>query len=335
MRKLFVLFSVLMIAGLLLVACAPKEAVVEEPVVEEPVVEEPVVEEEPLKIIYVGVDTVSPYQMVNQQGIAAKAEELGIDVTYMNPASNSDLESQLQLMDAAMLEEPDIILLVPVDSAGIGEAVQAAQDAGIVVITIGIESVSVPADAHVATDSVATSYQAGLAMCEALGNTGKVLMVLGNPIHAPTQLRADGFKAALAETCPDVEIVGEQVANWSPEEAQTVVINTITANPDLAGVYCENDTMGQGAMAALEQLGNTDVKLVTFDCMQVMVEAVRDGRAYADACQMPFYEGQVAVETGIAILNGETVDYFVDAGTFVVKQDNAAQFLIDYEGMLP
>ena len=44
---------------------------------------------------------------------------------------------------------------------------------------------------------------------------------------------------------------------------------------------------------------------------------------------------QVALETGIQILQGETLDYFVDAGTFVVKQDNAAQFLIDFEGMLP
>ena len=96
------------------------------------------------------------------------------------------------------------------------------------------------------------------------------------------------------------------------------MINTITAHDDLAGVYTENDTMGQGAMAALEQLGRSDIKLVTFDCMQVMVEAVRDGKSYADACQMPFYEGEVALETAIKILQGEEVPYFVDAGTFLV-----------------
>ena len=58
-------------------------------------------------------------------------------------------------------------------------------------------------------------------MCDVLGGKGKILIVLGNPIHAPTQLRLDEFKNAVAEKCPDLEIVGEQVANWKPEEAQT------------------------------------------------------------------------------------------------------------------
>jgi ribose transport system substrate-binding protein len=358
MRKIYALFSVLLILGMLLTACdtqtveAPpeepkeaeeaeaEEAEAEEAEAEEAEEEEAAAEEEfdvaSLKVYYVGVDTVSPYQMVNQAGIADKAEELGItDITYSNPPTNQDLEAQLQLMDAAILDEPDIILLVPVDSAGIGQAVQQAMDAGIAVVTIGIESVSVPPHAHVATDSINTSYEAGKAMCDAIDGDGKILIVLGNPIHAPTELRKVGFKNAIEENCPDVEIVGEQVANWTPEEAQTVVINTITAHPDLEGVYTENDTMGQGALAALEQLDRLDVMLVTYDCMQVMVEAVRDGKSYADACQMPFYEGQVALETGISIAKGEEVPEFVDAGTFVVKQENAEQFLVDFEGMLP
>ena len=57
-------------------------------------------------------------------------------------------------MDATILEKPDIILLVPVDSAAIGPSVQKALDAGIVVVTVGIESVAVKPNAHVATDSV-------------------------------------------------------------------------------------------------------------------------------------------------------------------------------------
>jgi ribose transport system substrate-binding protein len=327
MRKWLFALSLLLVGSMLLTACGTTTGGGEE------TGEFDVTK---LKVIYVGVDTVSPYQKVNQEGIADEATTLGIsDVSYVNPPTNQDLEAQLQLMDAAILEEPDIILLVPVDSAAIGTAVQKAQEAGIVVVTIGIESVSIPGDAHVATDSVNTSYEAGKAMCEALGGEGKILIVLGNPIHAPTQLREEGFVDAIDEICPDVEIVGEQVANWAPEEAQTVVINTITAHPDLAGVYCENDTMGQGALAALEQLDRMDIKLVTYDCMQVMVEAVRDGKVYADACQMPFYEGQVALQTAISILKGEEVPYFVDAGTFVVKEDNAAQFLVDFAGMLP
>jgi ribose transport system substrate-binding protein len=222
-----------------------------------------------------------------------------------------------------------------VDSAAIGPEVQKAKDAGIKVVAIGINSIQVPPDVFVATDSVNTSYKAGETMCTAIGDKGKILIVLGNPIHDATQLRQQGFLKAITEKCPNVEIVGTQVANWKPEEAQTVVINTLNAQPDLAGVYTENDTMGQGAMAALQQLNNTTVKLVTYDCMQVMVEAVRDGKSYADICQMPFYEGQKAVDAAVSLLKGETVAPVIDAGTFIVLKDNAPQFLIDFKGMLP
>jgi len=289
-----------------------------------------------VKLIYVGVSAVAPYQKTNKAGIADEAARLGItDVKYVDPPNDNDLETQIQLMDAAILEKPDAILLVPVDSAAIGPEVQKAKDAGIFVVAIGINSVQVPPDAFVATDSVNTSYTAGETMCTALGGKGNILVVLGNPIHAPTQLREEGFMNAISQKCPDVKVVGRQVANWKPEEAQTVVINTLNAYPDLAGIYTENDTMGQGAMAALQQLNNTTVKLITYDCMQVMVEAVRDGNSYADVCQMPFYEGQKAVDAAVALIKGEKVDAVIDAGTFVVLKENAVKFLKDFAGMLP
>jgi ribose transport system substrate-binding protein len=353
MRKLSVVVSLILALSMLLSACqaattpAPTQVPPAAPTTEMPGVTSvppttvpptvaPAFDATKLKLIYVGVSAVAPYQKTNQAGIASEAAKLGItNVKYVNPPNDNDLDVQIQLMDAAILEKPDAILLVPVDSAAIGPEVKKAQDAGIKVIAIGINSIQVPPDVFVATDSVNTSYKAGETMCNAIGGKGNILIVLGNPIHAPTQLREQGFLKAITEKCPGVIIVGTQVANWKPEEAQTVVINTLNAQPDLAGIYTENDTMGQGAMAALQQLNNTTVKLVTYDCMQVMVEAVRDGKSYADICQMPFYEGQKAVDAAVSLLKGETVAPVIDAGTFVVLKENAPQFLIDFKGMLP
>jgi len=331
-----------MIAGMLLVACQPAApattaapAATTVPATAAPTVA-PTFDVTKVKLIYVGVSAVAPYQKTNKAGIADEAKKLGItDVTYQDPPSDNDLEAQIGLMDAAILAKPDAILLVPVDSAAIGPEVKKAQDAGIKVVAIGINSIQVPPDAFVATDSVNTSYKAGETMCTALNNTGNILVILGNPIHDATQLREKGFNQALADKCPNVKVVARTVANWKPEEAQTAVINALNANPDLVGVYSENDTMGQGAMAALQQLGNTKVKLVTYDCMQVMVEAVRDGKSYADICQMPFYEGQKAVDAAVSLVEGKATDKVIDAGTFVVMKDNATQFLKDFAGMLP
>lgn len=344
MRKLSVVFSLVLALSVVLSACqaatpaptqAPPAEVPTKAATEAPTAE-PVFDVTAVKLIYVGVSAVAPYQKTNMAGIADQAAKLGItDIKFVNPPSDNDLDVQIQLMQAAILEQPDAILLVPVDSAAIGPTVQMAKDAGIYVVAIGINSIQVPPDVFVATDSVNTSYTAGETMCTALGGTGKILVILGNPIHDVTQLREQGFMAALAANCPNVEVVGRQTANWKPEEAQTLVINTLNAHPDLTAIYSENDTMGQGAMAALQQLGNTTVKLITYDCMQVMVEAIRDGNSYADVCQMPFYEGQKAVDAAVSLIKGEAVEPVIDAGTFVVFKENAAQFLIDFAGMLP
>jgi len=337
MRKFSLVFSLVLALSMILAACqAATQAPTKAPVATEAPTSVPAFDPTKLKLAYVGISSVSPYQKTNQAGIADEAKKLGItDVKYVNPPNDNDLDTQIQLMDATILEKPDAILLVPVDSAAIGPEVQKAKDAGIKVVTIGINSVQVPPDAFVATDSVNTSYKAGETMCTATGGKGNILVILGNPIHDVTQLREQGFMKALAEKCPDLKVVARQSANWKPEEAQTLVINTLNANPDLAAIYSENDTMGQGAMAALQQLNNTAVKLITYDCMQVMVEAVRDGNSYADICQMPFYEGQKAVDAAVGLVKGDKVDPVIDAGTFVVLKDNAAQFLKDFAGMLP
>ena len=343
MRKLSISLGIIMIFGMLLTACQPAApAATVAPATQPPAAVTvaptvaPTFDVTKIKLIYIGVSASAPYQMTNKAGIADEAKKLGItDITYQDPPTDNDLDIQISLMDAAILAKPDAILLVPVDSAGIGPEVQKAKDAGIKVVAIGINSIQVPPDAFVATDSVNTSYKAGQTLCTALNNTGKILVILGNPIHDATQLREQGFNAAIAAECPNVKVVARTVANWKPEEAQTAVINALNANPDLAGVYSENDTMGQGAMAALQQLNNTTVKLVTYDCMQVMVEAVRDGKSYADVCQMPFYEGQKAVDAAVSLVEGKATDKVIDAGTFVVLKDNAAQFLVDFKGMLP
>ena len=62
-------------------------------------------------------------------------------------------------------------------------------------------------------------------LSEALGGTGKVILVRGANSNSVGNARADGFEAGLAE---DIELVGEQQGDWSNAVAKQVAENKIS-----------------------------------------------------------------------------------------------------------
>ena len=50
--------------------------------------------------------------------------------------------------------------------------------------------------------------------------------------------------------------------------------------------------------------------------------------------QSPYNEGYTAVETCVAVLNGESVDEVIDTGSDVITEENAQEHLDELKGYL-
>jgi ribose transport system substrate-binding protein len=137
---------------------------------------------------------------------------------------------------------------------------------------------------------------------------GKVAILLGSPGNNVTTLRTSGFKDQMAKIAPDIQIVFEQTGNFAREEGQKVTEQLLQSNPDINGIYGENDEMALGAITALKGAGKKagDVKVVSIDGTKGAVQAIVDGWASAVVESNPRF-GPLAFATATKFLNGEPV----------------------------
>jgi ABC-type sugar transport system substrate-binding protein len=134
-RLIFSVLSLIILGAVVLSACAPAAPAEEAPVVEEAaeeeVVEEEVVEEEAapemieIALIIKATDS-GFWQAAIKGGEAFGADNDNVNVTIYGPASESDSDEQLAILETVILSEVDAIVI----ASNLGEgAVAALKDA--------------------------------------------------------------------------------------------------------------------------------------------------------------------------------------------------------------
>ena len=74
------------------------------------------------------------YWQAVKKGVEQKAAELGVEVNFVGPASESDIKDQVAMFDNALNSNPKAIGLAALDTSSVTEQLQSAKDSGIPVI---------------------------------------------------------------------------------------------------------------------------------------------------------------------------------------------------------
>lgn len=264
--------------------------------------------------------TNNPFFVDLQEGVIAAAEEIGATVQVVD--AQDDASAQLNGMDDLITQGVDIILINPVDSDAVVPAIEAANEAGIPVITIDRSANGGEVVTLVASNNIEGGEMAANFIIEQLGENAKVIQLEGVPGASAANERGEGF-ANGAEG--KLEILASQTANFNRAEGLTVMENLLQAHPDVQAVFAQNDEMALGAIEAIEAAGLEDIIVVGFDGNDDGLQAVRDGRLTATIAQQPFEMGRIAVEAAIAHLNGEEVEASVSSPLSLLTIDNIDQ----------
>lgn len=144
---------------------------------------------------------------------------------------------------------------------------------------------------HTSPDDSVNGYLIAKALFDYMGGEGKIFVCQGMLGNSAATGRYEGLQKALAEY-PNIEVVGDDTANWLPDEAMTLVETWLTQHPDVKGVWCANDNMATGALKALDNAGlKGKVGVVGIDANTDIVEAVRDGYAVATVSSNGYVQG--------------------------------------------
>lgn len=258
----------------------------------------------------------NPFFVDLEAGAKEKADELG--ATLITLDSQDDSAKEMSNMEDLINQEVDLILINPTDSDAVQSAVEAANAAGIPVITLDRGANGGEVIAHIASDNVAGGVLAGEFIVEQLGGEGKVVELEGIPGASAARDRGEGFNKALEGT--NIEVVAKQTANFDRAEGLSVMENILQAQTEIDAVFAHNDEMALGALEAIKASGR-DILVVGFDATDDAKAAVEEGTMAATVEQLPKMIGSLGVETAMKVIDGETVEKTIPVSLQLVVKE--------------
>lgn len=257
-------------------------------------------------IVYIAPQASNPYFLTIDAGCQAMAEELGVTVTYMAPATN-DMQGQTTVVQAAMVSDPDFVIIAPVDSEGMMAVCKEFLDNGVQMITVD-RDFNDPAMrlAFIASDSYIGGSFAADTVNDLLGGEGHVAYLGFTPGISSIDDRYAGWNDKLKEY-PGLELTGEQFETSDIQKLTAKANAMITADPELKAIFAGFTNATIAAATAVKESGLTDeIYVVGFDASPDEIELLRDGSADALVCQLAYEMGQLAVQYAVDYLEKGT-----------------------------
>jgi simple sugar transport system substrate-binding protein len=258
---------------------------------------------------------------VVKSGADRAGKDLGVKVDYN---SDPDPTRQSELIDNAVSQKVDGIVVSMANPDGLESSVKAAVAAGIPVVTINSgqdKSAAFGAITHVGQDETVAGQAVGTRLDDE-GQTGKVLCV----VHEAGNVGLESRCAGIADTYKG-QVENLQVDGTDNAQITDTMQSKLKADPSVTAVVALNGQVAMAAVQAQQQAGSK-AQIDTFDLSSDVTTAIEQGKIGFAVDQQPYLQGYLGVqflylykENGNVVGGGKPV---LSGPTFVTK-DNAAQ----------
>jgi ribose transport system substrate-binding protein len=256
-------------------------------------------------------------------GAAKAGQELGVDILWNGPAAENDLTGQIGIVENFISQHVDGIALAPAH----GEAlVPIVEQAAAAKIPVSIFDSGIKTDkyiSYVSTDNYKGGAMAAARMAEILPKGGKIAIIATAPGGVSTMEREAGFKETIAKNAPNLVVVAMQYGMSDRSKSLAVAEDILTAHPDIAGIFCSNESGSIGAVQGAKSHNLAGkVKIVGFDSSPTLIEDMQAGNIDSLVVQNPFLIGFTAVQTLVDHIHGKTPARRIDTGATLVTAAN-------------
>lgn len=280
-------------------------------------------------VVKIGFITKFPVPFFGTMEDAAKAyaaENAGVEITYGQGQSATDIEGQIALIESMVANGVQGIAITPVDPT-VAATLDRAIANGVKVVLMDN---NIPdwegRTALATTDNYAAGVIAGEYLATVLADGDTLGILEGVPGVPALDDRVNGMLEGLAGV--DVEIVGRTGTNCTEELGISAAEDLLTANPDLKAIYVACGPPAAGAARAIQNAGlsGDDIVLVGFDFCCGEAEALEAGIEDATVAQFPSKMASLGVDALVRAIRGEEVNSLIDSGAALVTKNNMAEF---------
>ena len=263
-----------------------------------------------------------PFWSVVKNGVDLAAQHTGANVEYRAPET-FDMVAMSQLIDAAVNQEPDGLVVSIPDGDALGPSIERAVAAGIPVISMNSGS-DVAADLGVSLHVGQSERDAGVAAGEKLAEMGgtKAICVNHEVGNVALDLRCEGFAEGFGG---DVTVLP---TGNDPAEIESKVSAALASDEDVDTVMALGASLAGEPSVAAGQASGRDVNVASFDLSAGFLQNIVDGDAAFAIDQQQYLQGYLPVVFLAANANyGLMPGGDVPSGPNLVTQDKAAQVI--------
>lgn len=274
---------------------------------------------------------------VLRNGIQGHADANGISVQIED--AQDDVAKQLDQINNFIASGVDAIVVNPVDTSATQAMSDAAAAAGVPLVYVNRQPInldSLPDNlAFVASNEVDSGTLETIEVCRLLKEKGKdnanIYVMMGQLSNQAAVQRTKDIHDVMAngQCAVTLNIIDEQTANWSRDEAQNLMTNWLSTNTPFDAVIANNDEMAIGAIQAMKAAGISMEEVVVggVDATQDALAAMQAGDLDVTVFQNAAAQGSGSLNAAVALAKGEAVDQTVWIPFELVTPANIGDYL--------
>ena len=243
-----------------------------------------------------------------------------IKLTFEGPSDETDVEDQINIIDAVLGENPDVLCLSAIDMDSCQAQLEAAEENGIPVIVLdsGVKTGNVNATCVV--DNYQAGVQAAVKLADTIGGSGKIAVMTHVESAQNCQEREQGFTETIAEKYPDIEIVNisHQNEETSVSEMAESVLKLFS---DVKGYFCTNENVSGDVLDAISASGK-EVAVVGIDAGKKQKDAIKSGKEVGVLVQNAYGMGYATVVAAARAALGLENDESINPGMEWIDSEN-------------
>jgi ribose transport system substrate-binding protein len=250
-----------------------------------------------------------------KQGSEKAATEFGVTITFEGPATEAEVDKQIEMLQAALDKKPSAICFAALDSQAATPLLERAKSENIPVIGFdsGVDS-DIPVTTA-ATDNIAAAGEAAKRMATLIGDAGEVAVVAHDQTSRTGIDRVKGFTDEITANHPNITIVDTQYGGGDQLKSTDIAKTIIQAHPNLKGFFGANEGSAIGVLNGVTESNKAgQITVIGYDSGKAQIDAIKSGVMAGAITQDPIGIGYKCVESAVKALNGETLPKNIDTG---------------------
>ena len=254
-----------------------------------------------------------------EQGLRKAAEQHGYKIILTS--GDRDLAKQQSQIDNFIVQHVDAIVVCPVDTKGIGPAIDKANAAKIPVFTADIAAQHGQVVSHVASDNIAGGQLAAAYIAKAIGDSGDVGVIGENDVQTTID-RQQGFADAL-KSHPKIHLVASLDGSGVRDRSLKAADDLLQAHPNVRAIFAINDESALGTLSAAQSDKKSSLVIVGYDAAPEAQKAIAGGtQLKADVAQQPELIGQKTIDAIAQYFAGQTPPAKIAVPVKIVTADS-------------